>query len=164
MVRGKQVKVAVEQADGQVVMRLPNKVTLRIGSTDPTAKSAQVNADGVLVAYRGETIAVTAEGFVAGTTYTVYMFSDPLELGRGETSSRGEVSTVVQVPADVKTGGHTLQVNGVGAGDEVVSVSLGFKVTERQDNTRAVVISLTIAVLLALLGGRPVFRRRRRSV
>jgi hypothetical protein len=46
----------------------------------------------------------------------------------------------------------------------VVSVSLGFKVAERQDNTRAVVISLTIAVLLALLGGRPVFRRRRRPV
>ena len=164
MVRGKQVKVAVEQADGQVVMRLPNKVTLRIGTTDPTARSAQINADGVLVAYRGETIAVTAEGFVAGTTYTVYMFSDPLELGRGEASPAGEVSTVVEVPSDVKTGGHTLQINGVGAGDEVVSVSLGFKVAERQDNTRAVVISLTIAVLLALLGGRPVFRRRRRPV
>ncbi|MFM8600892.1 MAG: hypothetical protein ACKODP_02255, partial [Actinomycetota bacterium] len=161
LVRGKKVKVDVEQTDGQVVMKLPNKVTLRIGTTDPSAKSAQVNAEGVLVAYRGETIMVTAEGFIPGTTYTVYMFSEPVELGRGETSPTGEVSVAVEVPVDVKTGGHTLQVNGVGAGDEVVSVSLGFNVTERQDNTRAVVIALTLAVLLALLGGRPVFRRRR---
>lgn len=39
---------------------------------------------------------------------------------------------------------------------------MGFEVLERTDNTRVVVLAFTVAILLALLGGRPVFSRRRR--
>ena len=163
LVRGRSVKVKKDTTGGRLTLTLPNNVVLRIGSTDPTAKTARLNADGELVVNRGETIEVSAEGFIAGTTYTVFMFSDPVELGRGVVSADGTVSGVLDVPTDVKTGGHTLQMNGVGDGDEVVSVSVGFEVLERSDNTLAAVLAISAAILLALLGGRPVWRRRRRS-
>jgi hypothetical protein len=44
-----------------------------------------------------------------------------------------------------------------------VSISLGFEVLERTSNTFIVVTALGAAVLLALLGGRPIFSRRRRD-
>ena len=65
------------------------------------------------------------------------------------------------IPKDAKAGQHTLQLNGVGKGGEVVSVSVGFKIVERQNNTRIAVLAISLGILLALLGGRPIFRRRR---
>lgn len=53
-------------------------------------------------------------------------------------------------------------MNGVGPGGEIVSLSIGFEVFERESNVVAVVLALGSAVLLALLGGQPIFKRRRR--
>jgi hypothetical protein len=52
-------------------------------------------------------------------------------------------------------------IEGVGTDSEVVAVSMGFKVLDRSSNTVAAVIAITLAVLLALLGGRPLLRRRK---
>ncbi|MFZ9931522.1 MAG: hypothetical protein ACO3GZ_12015, partial [Ilumatobacteraceae bacterium] len=98
---------------------------------------------------------------VPGTTYTVFMFSDPVELGRGVATANGGVGGLFQTPADVEYGGHTLQVNGVGPGGEIVSLSMGFEVLEKQSNMLAAVLAIGFAVLLALLGGKPIFKRRR---
>jgi hypothetical protein len=113
--------------------------------------------------FRNDTVDIDVLGFVPGTTYTVFMFSDPVELSRGVTDAEGHVAQVVAMPKDVEYGDHTLQVVGVGRDGEIVSVSLGFEVLERTNNTIIVVISLGAAVLLALLGGRPIFVRRRRQ-
>jgi hypothetical protein len=40
-------------------------------------------------------------------------------------------------------------------------MSLGFEILEREDNTVRVVATLSFAILLALLGGRPLLTRRR---
>jgi len=119
----------------------------------------------VLRIFREELADVTVDGLVPGTTWTIYMFSDPVELGRGEASGSGAVETSVRIPKDAPHGGHTLQFNGVGPGGEIVSMSMGFEVLERENDTWLVVSALGLAVLLALLGGRPIFvnRRRRRN-
>jgi|GEM_PF-2594425 len=163
MVRGQSVKVKVERLEQAVVLTLPNDVRITIGRTAPGGDTVAVAADGVLRIYRDELADVAANGLIPGTTYTVYMFSDPVELGRGEANSAGAVKTSVQVPKDAPYGGHTLQFNGVGPGGEMVSTSVGFEVLERQNNTALVVFALGLGVLLALLGGRPIFSRRRRG-
>ena len=162
MVRGQLVKVKVEKIDTALVLTLPNDVTVAIGRLSPGGNSVAVAADGVLRIYRDELADVVVDGLVPGTTYTVYMFSDPIELGRGEVSAEGAVKALVQVPRDAPIGAHTLQFNGVGPGGEIVSTSVGFEVLERENNTWLVVLALGTAVLLALLGGRPIFARRRR--
>ena len=161
VVRGQKVKVLTKTENGQMIMTLPGNVILRIGTTNSASGEAQVGADGVLRMYGNTDLSVSVIGFVPKTTYTVFMFSDPVELGRGETSAKGTVNELVLVPNDVETGEHTLQVNGVGPGDEVISVSMGFEVMERQSNTRLAVLVISLAIALALLGGRPIFKRRR---
>ena len=163
MVRGQSVKVKVERLDDAVVLTLPNNVRLTIGRTAPGGSTVAVAADGVLRIYRDELADVAVDGLVPGTTYTVFMFSDPIELGRGEANAAGEVKTFVQMPKDAEYGSHTLQFNGVGPGGEIVSTSVGFEVLERENNTWLVILALGVAVLLALLGGRPIFSRRRRG-
>lgn len=162
VIRGQKVKVISKAENGQLTMTLPGNVIVRIGSLNSASGEAQVGSDGVLRTYGDIGVGVEVNGFVPKTTYTVYMFSDPVELGRGETSSKGTVNQTVLIPKDAEAGEHTLQVNGVGPGDEVISVSMGFEVMERQSNTRLAVIVIALAIALALLGGRPIFKRRRK--
>jgi hypothetical protein len=164
MVRGKRVKVDVSQKNGQLVFTLANNVTLTVGPRPGTTSAAAVNSDGVLVAYARDEFEVNVEGFQQGTTYTTTMFSDPIELGRGEVPSSGRVTDLVTVPDKAETGEHTLVVEGVGLNAEVVAVSVGFKVVERSSNTVAAVAAIILAIGLALLSGRPILRRRKQRI
>ncbi len=161
LVKGRKVKVDISNDDGNLVVKLPNNVMVKVGPPKGSSSSARINADGVLAAYARDEVAVSAEGFIPGTTYRVMMYSTPVELSRGEVSATGDVTDVVVIPDESESGDHTLVIEGVGEGDEVVAVSLGFTVLERSDNTWAAVTAITVAMLLALLGGRPVWRRRR---
>ena len=160
-VQGKLVKVSVETVEGEIVVRLPNDVKVKVGAPKGVITGAVVNSDGVLVAYNDDQFQVGADGFETGSTYVVTMYSDPVELSRGEVGESGKVASLVKVPKNVDAGEHTLVVEGVGPDAEVVAVSIGFKVVERSDNTMAAVLAVSIAILLALLGGRPIWRRRR---
>jgi hypothetical protein len=161
IVRGQEVEVIASSENGQLTLTLPGNVILKIGTTNSASGEAQVGPDGKLRMYGDTKVSVAVAGFVPGSTYTVFMFSEPLELGRGEANGDGSVSDTLLVPGDVEAGNHTLQVNGVGPGDEVVSVSMGFEVIERESNTRMTVLVIMLAIALALLGGRPIFKRRR---
>jgi hypothetical protein len=161
IVRGQKVDAKIDQVNDALVITLPNEVKITIGPLTASSDSAKVSTDGILRVFNNQSVDVSSEGLVPGTTYTVFMFSDPVELGRGSASADGRVSTSVLIPKDAKAEQHTLQLNGVGKGGEVVSVSLGFKIVERQNNTRIAVLAISLAMLLALLGGRPIFRRRR---
>jgi uncharacterized repeat protein (TIGR02543 family) len=162
-IRGQQVNVSTTQIENALLLTLPNNVRVRIGRLETSSESVPISADGALRMYRNDTVDVDVAGFVPGTTYTVFMFSDPVELNRGVTNAEGQINQVVAMPKDVEYGDHTLQVVGVGPDGEVVSISLGFEVLERTSNTFIVVTALGAAVLLALLGGRPIFSRRRRD-
>lgn len=163
VVRGKRVKIQTSNENGQITMTLPGNVVMRIGTTSSSSGNAQVGADGVLRMYGDSSVNVGVAGLVSQTTYTVFMFSDPIELGRGETNGAGKINRTVTIPKETEAGEHTLQINGVGAGNEVVSVSMGFEVVERESNTRITILVILLAISLALLGGRPIFKRRRRA-
>jgi hypothetical protein len=163
IVRGKRVKVDMKTVNGQLVVRLPNNVTVQVGAPKGSTSSASVNSDGVLVAQTRDDIAVGAAGFESGTTYTVTMFSTPVELARGNVPQSGVVAETVTIPNKAESGEHTLVIEGVGPDAEVVAVSIGFKVLERSSNTWAAVVAIVLAIGLALLSGRPILRRRRKA-
>ncbi len=160
-VRGREVAVTVERVNETLVVSLPNKVKVVLGRVTSGGKSVAVASDGVLRAFHKETIDISASGLTPGSTYTVFMFSSPIELGRGVVNADGTVTITIAVPEDVEIGEHSLQINGVGPSNEIVSVSMGFEVMERESNVRLVILVMSAAILLALLGGRPLFTRRR---
>ena len=161
LVRGKVVNVSVKKVDEAIVLTLPNKVKVTIGRTQPGRKSVAVADDGVLRMYRQDIVDIEMAGLVPGTTFAIFMFSTPVELGRGVVSDDGSVSIAVSIPKTVDFGNHTVQVNGVGPNSEVVSMSMGIEILARESNTRVVLMAMFGAVLLALLSGRPILARRR---
>jgi hypothetical protein len=159
-VQGELVQVRKQSVNGTLLLTLPNNVSMRIGVLPGSSTPAVMSADGELRVFRKDQFMVSANGLLPGTTYTVFMFSEPRELARGEASIDGIVTSGVATPDDVEYGQHTLQLNGVGPDGEVVSISLGFTVLSREDNTLVAILAISAAVLLALLGGRPIWRRR----
>jgi uncharacterized repeat protein (TIGR02543 family) len=161
LVRGREVAVRVQRIDDRLVLTLSNQVTVKFAHRAPGSESATISADGVLRVYRRDIVDMEMTGLIPGTIYTVFMFSEPVELGRGIANIDGDAVMSLTIPSDVNFGDHTIQVNGVGPDGEMVSLSVGFEVLERTSNTWVVVLSLSTAVVLALIGGRPIFRRRR---
>jgi hypothetical protein len=159
-VQGELVQVRKQSVNGTLLLTLPNNVSMRIGVLPGSSTPAVMSADGELRVFRKDQFLVSADGLLPGTTYTVFMFSEPHELARGEASIDGIVTSGVATPVDAEYGQHTLQLNGVGPDGEVVSISLGFTVLSREDNTLVAILAISAAVLLALLGGRPIWRRR----
>ena len=162
LVQGKKVATKIEHVDESLVMTLPNDVSMSVGRVLEGSTSAAVAADGVLRVYKSDQVDVVMTGLVPGTTYTVVMYSDPVELARGVVDDGGNVRISVPLVDSAEYGNHTLEVNGVGPGDKMVTTSLGFELLERKTNTRVTVIAMMIGILLALLGGRPVWANRRR--
>ena len=161
-VRGVAVKADVKHVDGTLVITLPNKVRVVFGASAKGSKSVGIGADGVLRMYRKDIVDVTASGLTPGTTYTVFMFSTPVELGRGEVNADGSVRASLAMPHDAEFGGHTVQINGVGPNNEIVTTQLGIEVLKKKRSTTTMVLVLLAAMALAMLSGRPVLSRRRR--
>lgn len=153
-VRGQSVKTTIEHVNDTLVITLPNKVKVSFGKVDKTSNATPVASDGVLRVFRRDQIDVQVLGVVPSTTYSISLFPNSVGLGRGVANENGQVNTRVITPSNAKYGGHTLQVNGVGPKNEVVTVSLGIEVLKKDSNTLAAIIAITSAILLALLGGR----------
>ena len=160
LIRGELVTVKTSQDNGQLVMKLPNNVKIRVGTKSPDGQSVQVSPDGILRAFGNSKVAIELSGFVPGTTFTIFMYSTPIELGRGSIGTDGAVSRFVTLPEMVEIGSHTLQVNAFGPGRELVSVSMGIKIEKKRSNPAFVFLAICIAILFVLLGGRLIFKRR----
>jgi hypothetical protein len=150
MVRGQLVQAEVTVTPDVVVVRLPNEVSAEFGISDDKGLSLSVDSDGSLRVLQSHQLRVYVTGLIPGTTYTAYLFSTPVEIGRGIANAEGIVDEMFPVPKEIKPGSHTLQVNGVGPNAEVVSISMGIAVMEKHSNTRLVGGLISLSVLLAM--------------
>jgi hypothetical protein len=150
MVRGQEVTAQVVATSENIVMRLPNNVEVVLAPTDEQGNPLNVGTDGTIRVFGSQQIRIQMAGLIPGTTYSVYLFSEPVEIGRGVARADGTMDDLFAVPKELESGSHTLQVNGVGPDAEVVSVAMGISVMETSNNTRLVVILIGLAMLCAL--------------
>ena len=130
-----------------------------VGGT-PEAPVVQVTQDSLASA--------SGEGFMPGTTASVWMFSDPTLLGTATVAEDGSFTAEFQVDSTyLPVGTHTLQVQGVGDDGYIKAANLGVDVQAPADLTTTGatgllwwVIGATFALLVVLL---LIFALRRRS-
>ena len=130
-----------------------------VGGT-PEAPVIQVTQDSVGSA--------SGEGFMPGTTASVWMFSDPTLLGTVTVGEDGSFTAEFQVDSTyLPVGTHTLQVQGIGDDGYIKAANLGVDVQAPADLTATGatgllwwVIGATLALLVTLL---LIFALRRRS-
>lgn len=107
---------------------------MRLLALDDAAKPRTVDqATGALRMEQGAQARVSGFGFLPGTVVTVWLFSEPRQLGQIPVQADGTYDGSVRIPVDVPLGRHTLQANGVDNGTTERSVSLGVLLDEPAD-------------------------------
>jgi hypothetical protein len=150
VVQGKTVQVNTITNQDNVTVELPNNVRVVVGATDADGRPLLVGTDGVISLSASNQIRVKMSGLVPGTTYTAFLFSEPVEIGRGVAGPDGTVNALFTVPRELEAGGHTLQVNGVGPDSAVVSVSMGIALQETYNSTPMLLLFIALAMAAAL--------------
>jgi hypothetical protein len=112
----------------ETVNTAPVEVILE--TTTVTGENIPASDDGILRAVKGQTITVAGDGLNPGSTYSVWLFSTPTKLGEGKVGADSSFEKVFFIPDELKTGEHTLQINGMNADKKVVSLTTGVIVTE----------------------------------
>jgi len=62
---------------------------------------------------QGTQVRVSGDGFYPQTVVTVFLFSNPRQLGQVQVDANGNYDALLPVPLDIEWGRHTLQANGV---------------------------------------------------
>jgi hypothetical protein len=78
----------------------------------------------------GETIGLNASGFTPGSPLVVWIQSTPTKLKEYTANSLGIGTTDFVIPENLTPGDHTLQINGVDANGNVISLAYGITVND----------------------------------
>jgi hypothetical protein len=77
--------------------------------------------------YVGGYVLVSGDGFKPGSTVDLWIFSTPVRLGSLTVASDGTFTGMLSLPASLKIGSHTVQVNGVTTAGATASTSVGVR-------------------------------------
>jgi PKD repeat protein len=102
-------------------------ISLTLAAYDSHARLVAGGGEAYFEGYLGGYVLVSGEGFKPGSTVDVWMFSTPMKLGSLTVTSDGSFSGMVSLPVSLGVGAHTVQVNGVTAGEQTASTSLGVR-------------------------------------
>lgn len=160
-------------------------VTLLLGVVGPAAAQyPPVSDDGVVISdttvFPGQVVTVSGSGWLPGSTVTLTLYSDPVELGTATVEDDGTFTIDVVIP-EVSPGTHTLEIRGTddsgeprveeltievlapGAGldDAAATADMGLAFTGAHT-----AVGVALAAALLLTGGVTllVARRRRRRL
>jgi hypothetical protein len=101
-----------------------NGFRLSVSAVDSLGSVVAVSLEGAIVLRHGDFVALSGEGFQAGSDAVVWLFSTPRQLGIVRVRTNGAFSERLQIVDDVELGPHTIQVNGVSAEGAVRSLNL----------------------------------------
>lgn len=154
LVNGVQTTVSVNSQDGKLLFSAAH-VQLEV--------SFETTADTVA---QGSSIHVSGSGFQAHSPLVTWIQSTPQKIGSSVAATSGEQSHDGKIPVNALAGNHTLQINGVTADNQVVSVIYGITVIGAKQSERVVTASPVVPIALTTLLGAIVvilFVRRRKS-
>jgi len=112
---------------------------------------AVTSAAGKLTFFSGKQGLTNGYAFKPGTEVEVWLASDPIYLRSTVVEADGTWSMTFDGPADVESGEHTIQAEGVAADNEAQAISAGVRVASERDVTLPATGSDNNLVLLALL-------------
>jgi hypothetical protein len=127
------------------------------------------------VALPGDNINLRASGFAPGSPLVVWIQSTPTKLVATTADTEGSEATEFTIPRNLKPGSHTLQINGVDANGNIVSLAYGIEVqttpTDSQAQTQTeqnsvnlLIVGILIFLVLLVIGVVIYFFRRKALV
>jgi hypothetical protein len=162
-VDGKVVEAEVTREENKVVASIGG-VTAAVGVLNADGSTSGLDTDGNVRIKPGQLFNLAVDGFAAGSTVDVWLFSTPRKLGELITAADGTVTATFAIPSDLKNGKHRLAFVGTGVGGKETTLVVGIVAGAEPKNwssTRVlIVLPLVMAIFFALLLP-GVFRRRK---
>lgn len=139
---GRMAEVEVDPSTSQrsVALRLRGWTTT-LQAVDEDGRRVRLGPSGMLQLEPEVGLRVTGRGYAPDSDVNIYMRSTPTFLGTARTNSRGEFTSVVQVPRSISAGMHNVEATGLTEDGEVRSIAYGVQVRRA---TRATVRRATI--------------------
>ena len=117
-----------DSGDGRTMTLSGAGVTMTLGARGPDGRPISLAPDESLVLARGGSVPVVGSGFSPGSTVVLYLFSSPRQLVSVMADATGAISTSADVPRDMQTGRHTLQIAGSTSTGQPLNLSVGLRV------------------------------------
>lgn len=114
LVDGKAVDVAV-RTDGDTLTASFGEVTLQMSVLSADGTVQPLVGDATLSVDAGSKITLAMAGLAPESIVEAWIYSDPVILGREQTSTGGVIDTVLGVPDTLNEGQHTLVIRGTDA-------------------------------------------------
>jgi riboflavin kinase/FMN adenylyltransferase len=118
-------------------------IDLQAASADESRTPLPVDADGTLLLDRGGFVEVGGSGFLSGSTAEVWIFSTATFLGTAVVNADGSFEGSFPVDELLASGDHTIQLNGIGADEQVRSSSLGVRIDDPDAPSRERIVLAT---------------------
>lgn len=77
----------------------------------------------------GEDVTISGSGFASGANVTITIESDPVVLGSTTADATGTIAAVIEIPASIPAGSHTLKATGRSADGGVLVLAQAVEVT-----------------------------------
>jgi len=107
-----QVTVTPMAENGTIVVS-GGTINLVISGLDSDGSGLPLLRDGSLLIVQSGDIKVSGTGFSPNSVITLYLFSEPINLGQWTTNGKGQFTATMPVPAGLDPGRHTAQAVGV---------------------------------------------------
>jgi len=107
----------------------------------------------------GDALTVDVAGLLPNSTADITIHSEPRNLGQMTVDASGRLSALVQIPADMPTGNHTVVVRGLDARGDDVELRFGVEVTRETGAEWRMWVFVSLLLGATFL----VLRRRNRS-
>jgi hypothetical protein len=127
------VPVQVSQVSSNTALKIDGgefNVTLSASSA-PGVNSA-LSSRGELVLTTGNYASFSGAGFAPNSEIVVWLFSTPTKLGTVVTDASGSFSGSLEVPSNLESGQHTVQLNGETSDGETRSLAVGVELVSEE--------------------------------
>jgi hypothetical protein len=161
-VRGEEVQASVEvdNDSGSATISAGDVVASVSGSQ--TADTSADAPENTLLFEAGDEVSVSASGFLPESEVDAIIYSTPRNLGRLTVDSQGSVTAEITLPSNMKTGNHTLVLNGRDKNNQPISIKFGLIIFERESGI-PLWIWVLVALLVVVLGASLVMNVRQRA-
>ena len=156
------VTVSVTLADNGLVIT-GDGFSMQLTVVDKDGNLIPVDDAKRLVLREGAVLTLKGTGFAPNSTVTLWLFSQPVDLGEVTANAQGEVEVSVSLPAGVELGEHTVQMAGVSAEGELRVLNVAIVVEEAPSAGALPILPVAAGLLVLALVGAFLVTRRSRS-
>ena len=106
-------------------------LSARLGMRDADGAPTELDSSGRLRAKPDGQVGIGVDGFASTTPVVVWMFSDPINVGRATTGADGAVTSQFSLAPGTPAGNHTVMLVGTDPRGRKVTVAVGLVIEEK---------------------------------